>query len=403
MLTESWGILSPSRTVILSRVGIDEIPEKTTLTMGSIYYVDQIVLEAVSAFNLENPEYNIQLVTYESETQLDMAIAGGNAPDIFALDQNQSKYIQKGLLADMLTLMEQYGGFSKEDFITSFLDASMTGDSLYMTALYFDVRTIVGLPEYVGTDQGWSLDQFITALENKPDDMYACDFGGTSMLEFLISGLYTNFVDIENGTCSFDSPEFIRLLDVLAKYTNFDYVDIPFDEEFGSILNNEQLLDVTNIWLADYIRNSDAYDLVTLVGYPGAEGNGADFNINTRYGIYSGSPHIAGAWQFMSFLLSDRVQSSQMTSILFPVTQSALESKFDETVQNYKSEYPEAQQQADKLMDYIGGVKTISYREYALYEIILEEAEALYGGSKTAEETAAIIQNRVSTYLAEMG
>ncbi len=391
-----------AKLVLMDRVDISQIPEKTVITIGYLEDIEYDTQDAAAVFNGESSKYRIELVVYDDESALDMAFARGEGPDMLVLYENQSKYIKKGLLADMLPLMDQYGGITRDDLVTSFVDASMTGDSLYMMAWSFSLRTMIGLPEYVGSDQGWSYEQFISALENMPDGMYACDFGGTGFLEFLLGGLYTEYVDTESGTCDFDSVGFITLLDALAKYVNFDSVEPTeyYDDEIQYLTEKVQLLDVTNIFSSYYLRGQ--FDQVTMVGYPGGVGNGADFNISNTIGICSGCKDMEGAWEFVSFMLSDEVQSS-FGSLIYPVNRNALESALSIRAESYEENYPGAGQRAEALMDYIDAVETISYREHALFDIIAEEAEALFAGSKSAEETAKIIQNRVSTYLAEMG
>lgn len=402
LLVNSFSFIDQAdRYVLMDRTAISDMPVKTTLTAACVYYADDSLTSAATVFNTENDLYNVEVVVYDDPTQLDMAIANGEIPDILVLDENQSKYIQKGLLADMLELMDEYGGITGEDIVPSLLEACMTGDSLYMLPLYFHVRTIAGLPKYVGTDQGWSLEQFIQALENKPEGMYACDFGGSTFLSFIMGGLYTNYVDTQGNICHFDSQEFIDLLEVLTRYFD-EEVELMYmyDTDTEGIRNEELLLDVFNIFPSEYIASDGEYDLVTFVGYPGGSGNGADFNINGRYGICAASQNIEGAWEFMTLLLSKRVQSS-FSSLVYPVNQAALVEKMDKFVREFGQEYPDARQRADELLEYIAGVKTISYRENAIFDIINEEAPALFSGKKTAQETAKVIQNRVSTYLAE--
>ena len=67
------------------------------------------------------------------------------------------------------------------------------------------------------------------------------------------------------------------------------------------------------------------------------------------------------------------------------------------------SDTPEiiTQKQA-QLQDLFDRTTAISYQDKALMDIILEEAETYFSADKTAKEAAAIIQNRVGTYLAEM-
>ena len=57
-----------------------------------------------------------------------------------------------------------------------------------------------------------------------------------------------------------------------------------------------------------------------------------------------------------------------------------------------------------RLKDIINNVKrSMNYYDTELYKICEEESKAFFNGDKTAEETADIIINRISIYIAEKG
>ncbi|NMD44714.1 MAG: hypothetical protein GYA88_04740, partial [Clostridiales bacterium] len=58
-------------------------------------------------------------------------------------------------------------------------------------------------------------------------------------------------------------------------------------------------------------------------------------------------------------------------------------------------------EQRDALMELFENTSMINEPDQKLMEIIGEETAAFFDGSKTAEETAKIIQNRVSIYVSE--
>ncbi len=395
----SMYILGDVQPMMLTRVDASEVPEKTVITLA-LLGEDDAILDHVAVFNVENPEYSIEVVCYEEQTQMDMDISTGKIPDIICTSEGYNKYIQKGLIVDMIDLMEQYGGISTEDFVPTFLEASMTGDSLYVVANKFYIRTLVGLPQYVGSSQGWSLEQFIAALENKPDTMYACDVDSTTLLRRIVESCYNQYVDAGTGTCHFDSPEFISLLEALSKYVDSDLQLRLSTVELESVLNEDILFDILNVFAFNYIQYGSKYDLVTLAGFPSEFGNGASFVTNLKCGIFSTSEHIEGAWQFVSFMLSYRVQCA-LGSGSYPVNQQALEVWLTNTADQYIHEYPDAYQRVQELINYVSNIHLMAASETTVSDIVCEEAAAVFDGSKTAQEAADIIQNRVSTYLAE--
>jgi len=72
----------------------------------------------------------------------------------------------------------------------------------------------------------------------------------------------------------------------------------------------------------------------------------------------------------------------------------------DDEYENYWSK-PVTQAQVDQLMAIITGAKAIYHYDSALFDIIKEEAAAFFAGSKSAADTAAVIQGRAQTYLSE--
>lgn len=393
-------ILGDAHPMILTRVDVSEVPEKNVITLA-LLGEDGTILDSVAAFNLENPEYNIEVVYYEEQNQMDMDISTGKIPDIICTREGYDKYIQKGLLVDMFDLMEQYGGISTEDFVPTFLEASMTGDSLYVVANYFYIRTLAGLTEYVGDETGWSLEQFKEALKNRPDTMYPCDVDAERLLRYIVETAYSQYVDTESGICFFDSPDFISLLDILAEYADIGDLQLRLStSELESVLNEEILLDILTVFPFNYIQYGSKYDLATLTGFPSEGGNGASFVTNIKCGIFSTSEHIEGAWQFVSFMLSYRAQCA-LGSGSYPVNQQALEAWLTNTADQYIHEYPDAYQRVQELVNYVSDIRLMATSETTVSDIVCEEAAAVFGGSKTAQEAADIIQNRVSTYLAE--
>jgi hypothetical protein len=88
----------------------------------------------------------------------------------------------------------------------------------------------------------------------------------------------------------------------------------------------------------------------------------------------------------------------------FPVNRNAL----DEMAANFSHYYAQGGQErqtnlgnVQRIMDLIDTLTVGPADSEGLWEIISEEASSYLSGPKTAEEVAAIIQNRASIWLAE--
>ena len=63
--------------------------------------------------------------------------------------------------------------------------------------------------------------------------------------------------------------------------------------------------------------------------------------------------------------------------------------------------YPLTEEEAEKYLEFVKSVdKNVFYNE-ELVQIIMEECESFFAGSKTAEATAEVIQRRASLYMSE--
>ncbi len=63
--------------------------------------------------------------------------------------------------------------------------------------------------------------------------------------------------------------------------------------------------------------------------------------------------------------------------------------------------YAATKEQVDRIREMIDTAQPGKIMEEKLYDIIREEAQAYFDGQKSAEDVAALIQNRVQTYLDE--
>ena len=62
---------------------------------------------------------------------------------------------------------------------------------------------------------------------------------------------------------------------------------------------------------------------------------------------------------------------------------------------------PMTQSDIDYIDKLISGLKTYANADANIYGIIQDETKAFFSGNKSAEDTAKLIQDRVSTYLGE--
>lgn len=418
-----------------------------------VSYNDSIITKMVQKFNQENTDYRIRVEEYnkyyewdeesqmETNTpakQLQKDLAAGKEVDIImmndaALTNNLGK---KGALVDMYQFMGKDGAPAKEDFVESVLNGMETDGKLYAMPLDFTVRTIAVKSKFF-SEENWTVDDLIEVYNNMPEGASLYQYGdNTKQRAFnALTVEDSSFLDYKNGTCSFDSPEFIKILEFADRFENRnDIADVDTDEyddnwynEQEMALRNDKAL-LYDMWLDDpreYKRVRDGYfgEDITLVGGPTTDGAGAMMQVYDSVSIMSSSPSKDACWKFVSQYLTEDYQCGDEMYNL-PILKSAFDKKLDETMSKpywtdengKKQEYddivwlageeitiePLTQEERDYIADYILNAKfTNYYYDDEIYSIINEEVEAFFAGEKSAQDAADIIQNRVSILISE--
>ena len=421
-------------------------------------YSDQSVIEMVKEFNKTNGEYRIKVEDYNQyyewdeesekqtnspEKQLKQDIAAGKDVDIICMGSSYSSLLsnlsRKGALVDFYDYLEKDEELSKDDFVPTILSVCETEGKLTSLASSFYINTLGCKSKYFDKEN-WTIDEFIETCRNLPEGMKPFKTGNTNT-EIFSRFVYNSndFIDYNNATCNFNSPEFIKVLEFCNEYPSAgegDEIDWEnatneemnayWEESEVAIRNDKALL--SEIYISnprDYARavHGEIGDDVTLVGNPSINGTGAMIYHSTAFAIMENSDYKDACWDFIKEIFSEENQNSEMIYD-FPALKSAFDKKLDESMERpyytdsdgKKQEYddmwyiggeeikinPLTQAERDFVADYISNAKTTPYYyNQDIYDIISEESEAYFAGDKTAEQTAEIIQNRVSILISE--
>ena len=187
-----------------------------------------------------------------------------------------------------------------------------------------------------------------------------------------------------------------------------------------------------------YVSSFDAFTYTmqqfggnaTLIGYPTTDENssGAVVYPNMELGICAASKNTSSAWQFLKYLLTDEQYAKDNYS--FTISKKNMQAKLDQTNQNaeqngdnewtdedwkwYEDNYSEeyvnylkssrmkyTPELGQKVMDIVSTATTVVRYDKKLTEIINEELSSFYGGTKSAADTAGIIDSRAKIYISE--
>lgn len=254
-----------------------------------------------------------------------------------------------------------------------------------------------------------------------------------SALQMCLQYNSNSFIDYTTGTCSFDSPEFVRVLEFANSFPKeYNYDD---ESSFPAKIQSGQVL-LADVYLSD-VQNYQMYRLMmeeeaTSIGYPTVDGSaGIYLNSYEMYGIAASSDCVDGAWAFIESTLA-KSKDENMHRWNFPSRKDELEEMFADAMKPayqydengeimYDEEgnplqypkttwgyddweakiYAATQEEVDEIKDMIALAKPQSNGDQTIFTMIMEEAESYFAGQKSAQDVAKVIQSRVEIYVSE--
>ncbi len=471
-----------SKTILNHIVPVDssEVKEKSIISLGC-FYLDWNIRSAIADFNKTNENYTIYATSYAdtndtsdyyaAQTKFNNEILAGNVPDILLIDSSMpfDSYASKGLFADLYEVIESDSELTKDSFLPNVLRAMERDGKLLAITPNFSIQTYAAKKSLVGDVQSITMDKAKEIMASMGENVSLTAYDATtSATEFLQNAvMFSNFVDYENASCSFDSPEFKAVLEMAKTFP----VEVDYDAFYNENPNywmemetacrdNKALL--YSSYLSDFtyynsIRDASFGEDITFVGFPtaSADGKGGSLlNCGTQLAISEKSKFKEGAWEFISGIIKNAVIEEEVPNYSnttysngvmtteasadgtsstkkkwvsqyygLPVLKDQMKLLADQALipdtyidengeevvseniyyvgdQEIKISLP-TQADVDMLMEFYSSVdRTYNYDE-SLFNIINEDANAFFSGTKSVDETAAIIQSRVSIYLSE--
>lgn len=414
----------PLEAVFLSRTPASEVKQKTVLTFATMY-LDYTVRSQLIRFNKENDTWRIEVREYgngdyeDGLAQLNSDIVSGNPPDLIDLSNiNAENYIAKGILTDLYPLMDQDSTMAREDFAEGALRIYESGGKLYALCPSFGVITLAGKKEDVGGREGWTIEDIRELLASKPAGTELIEYASRETILSMLAGMsLDNYADWENGSCSFDSEDFISLLEFAGQFPAAESLDYNDTEgTYAKLKEGKLLLQGLGVYsVSDYLYMDAMFEgQMSCVGYPTSDGStGSYLQSMQAIGIAEKSGHKDGAWAFLSSLLSEEHQDNLSMSGL-PLRSSSLEKQLAKAMEqseagaaaimsgDFTYEVKAAtKEQIDALRQLLATASPQKNSDSEIMNIISEEAAPFFAGQKTAKEAADIIQSRVQIYISE--
>jgi len=424
---------------VLTRIDrADIMSERTVLTLGLLgsMLVFEELLQEVMAFNRENPHYQIELINYLDEADGDWDAAElrrstdmitGNAPDIILYRLFRED--NPDLMVDLYTFIDSDPELDRTDFFPNVLRAQESpAGTLPFIGNTFSIRTMITMRDTAEKLTPLTFDSIIRQLEESNvshvfGEMVTRDMFLSDSLHY--SGNY--FIDWDNNRANLDSEEFISLLEIAARLPSWEEIHEQFSEDYGSadyifleyerLHSGEQLLYPFSLQSLRIFHETRAFfgDIVA-VGMP--TGTGGQHVINsahTSVGIYAGSQNQDAAWSFVRRLLMFNsvihldlpLRIDRYEALVAEMMRPNIVNGEEQPRQAWHFPIPDlyamTEEEAAMIREIIDTASLRMQYDHTIMDIIREGSDDFFAGSRTAVDTARIMQNRVQTVLNERG
>ena len=378
------------------------LPPKTTLTLLTDYPRAELYT-IVNDFNRTSEGYRVevQLLGEGGLTAelLRTQLIAGEGPDIFAFyDRSSLADLGANSFEDLLIYLDADEEYGRDTLVPELLEAMCVQDKLDWLPYSFGISTFTAPSAYL-SEPGFSFGEAKQAAAKTGLPLFPGWMTRDILWGWLSDFAVGQYMDLEAGTCSFDSEDYISLLEECAAAAS------EFGSDSAALYNSLLQFEL----LQNLIRVSTISDnyggAYAFVGVPNETTNGSMFSPDLCFTISSASEHKDAAWQLVRSCLSEEHQSALSGG--FPASAQALDALIDDAVANgvhyYEYEYELDEADAAKLRGLISETQTAQDAYPAVLNIMAEDAAQFFAGQITAEQAAAYTQDRVSIWLAEQG
>lgn len=382
--------------------------------------VENFLKEFIVTYNKESEDYYI---TYEDFSE-DMAnydrmvsninarIVSDRCPDLVLINYNFFQtYMDGKALEDLEPFLKKSEVLSEEDFLQPVLDAMKKEDAVYGLPKYFNMQVMGGRTSKMGQKQGWSIEEFVTYFQENPDVVLEWDGDSYGILNFCMRYGLDEYVDFEQGKCSFNGSEFKELLTEIKALNR----DSSHTENWKSIVEEggNIMLEFSINSFNDYMRMEEEYqDELTVLGYPTGQG---EFKCrllpSMSMGILAKSKNKDAAWdvleKYMAWDFGDMEFSAMCESFDAQLIEAKREPDesdnpvHDGAVIKLSEKLVLTKRQEEQIMLALENAVPDNIMWDEIREMVTLGALEYFNGKKDLEEAANMIQSRVQLYLDE--
>lgn len=370
---------------------------------------------AVFQYNSTHPELPVTIREYYNpEVDIDQAIdqmnadlVAGRQVDLYCFGSlDLQSLINAGLVADLTPYVSDDPDLCDENYFMHILDLFRQDGTLYEMPSTFQLAGICMPAELIpeGMD-GWTVEEYQaldgelarsgqTILSEKPRIMLS------SLAQYSMDAFFSE----DRSRCQLEDPEFYRLLDFAKNH---------------AAGNGGEAVGM-DTWLMNVSEYAQHIQMIggqpVYLGFPSPERSGPAVMSLVSYGVSSNTEHTEECWDFLKITLSGEFYLQAEHIQGFPLSRTVLEQEIEAfgystgderspvhglTDSNGDYYVPLEEQYVPYLYELLESVNHARFRYAGVYALICEEGEAFLAGDQTAETTAEVLQNRITTYLEE--
>lgn len=403
-----------------------------TLTISICYNHNATAVQtAAERFEELHPGLAIEVVCYDGDTtayrqQVTTQLLSGTATDLVDVTSfPEISLFDSGLLADIYPLMENDPNFDPAEYYTNVFDAMSYNGQMVVFPIAFSYD-FIGVNSTFSPELVEAYSQLETVSDQQLISFYTglADTGGRAGAYNLDAGTLIDanlraFVDFENKTCSFDTPEFIQLLKDLQAAT--DQEKIARGELGWSMTSSPYRADLEAEAQKYLFSVGDIYGLLPYQEtmpfshyIPHANAEGAIIIMPMmRFSINAASPNQDLAWEFLRFLTTPEANEDVLLSSypvhreLFREYATRVATEWANALSTQEALNGEIPNIAEQIVTQLEAYNALPMEyqfnlgETDLLDMTREILNAYYSGTMTAEQAAEELQNRISLYLME--
>ena len=368
--------------------------------------------------------------------QVYLDILSGDGPDILLNFGSFSQFNTERVLVDLNTLIDGNTPLDRSLLYDNIVRAYERDGKLYQIPMNFAITGMIANKDFVEDRTGWTYDEFRSISQSLPENVNILgNVPQSELLETLLNGTTSHFLDYDNRKVKYDDPEFGEILDLVKNYgvekTSAEIFREMTEDLTGTILTDKQRFDAGMIVAMNQTihRLSEFGNIISLcggnvcfIGNPNVNGSGAQADSAASVAITQACPFKEEAWDFIKYLFDEEFQlSCAIYANNFPVNRKAFDAMMDLSLEDNKIGWERAETETDiaailslesahlneehvaTLKIAIESIRESCSSDPSAMMIIQEEAPGYFTGQRTVDEVVNIIQKRAAAVVQERG